>query len=103
MAKNKVPIILYSYDLPIFVAIRYGHTEIVKFLADTPRELQRPSIDKMGQSVLYCAISSKNLEVVKYLVGSQEQDLYQVSGGDWIIDGITHSRIRKDSLFHACN
>ena len=93
----------YSYDMPIFVAIRYGHTEIVKFLADTPRELQRPSIDKMGQSVLYCAILSNNLELVKYLVESQEQDLYQVSGGDWIIDGITHYRIRKDSLFHACN
>ena len=32
------------YVMPIFVAIWHGHTEIVKFLADTPKELQNPSI-----------------------------------------------------------
>ena len=55
-------------EMPIFVAIRHGHTEVAKFLADTPKELEEPSINQFGQSTLHWAILSKNLELVKYLI-----------------------------------
>ena len=89
-----------AYEMPINVAIRNGHTEIAKFLADRPRELQGLSIDRILQSAIYLAILNKNLELVKYLV-PRTQDLNQLTGNIWIGDEITYWSLRNDSLVHA--
>ena len=81
-----------GYETPIFAAIERGHTEIAKFLADTSRELQKPSIDSRGKSTLYCAIQNNNLELVKYLV-PRTKDLNKLSKISWTVN---------ETIIHGC-
>ena len=80
------------YEMPIFAAIENGHTEIVKFLANTPRELQNPSINYKDQPLIYVAILHKNLDLVKFLV-PRTQNLNKLYG--------TFGCVRY-GLIHAC-
>ena len=89
-----------SYEIPIFAAIKCGHTEIAKFLADTPRELQKPSINPRGKSTLYCAIQNNNLELVKYLV-PRTKDLNKRSRLSWMVNENHHTWMSTDGLIHA--
>ena len=56
------------YEMPIFAAIENGHYEIVKFIADTPRESQDLSYNYSGKPLIYVAILKKNLDLVKFFV-----------------------------------
>ena len=67
------------YEMAIFAAIENGHTEVVKFLANTSRELQSPSINCYNLPQLYVAILHKNFELVKFLV-PRTQNLNKLYG-----------------------
>ena len=56
------------YDMPIFAALQNGHVEVVKFLAYLPQELQNPSADVNGSSLIVRAMVRRNLEMVKMLM-----------------------------------
>ena len=56
------------FEMPIFAAIKNGHTEVAIFIIETSEEKQRPSISYDGHSPIHYAIEMKNLDLVKYLV-----------------------------------
>ena len=56
------------YEMPIFAALENGHVEVVKFLANLPQELQNPSTNVGGSSLIVRAMLTRNLEMVKILV-----------------------------------
>ena len=74
------------YEMPIFAAFENGHNKIVKFIANTPRELQNPSIDNFGAPLIFKAISKKNLDLVKFFVPRTKNI----------------GKFRKNTLIHAC-
>ena len=80
---------LAHFEMPIFTAIENGHTEVVKFIANTSRELQNSSMNFYEEPAIYVAISHKNLDLAKFLV-PRTQNLNKIYG--WI---------HKDSLIHA--
>ena len=80
------------YEMPIFAAIENGHTDIVKFLANTSKELQNPSINHFGKPLIYEAILHKNFDLVKFLL-PRIQNVNKIYGTD---QGV------NDSLIHAC-
>ena len=80
------------YEMPIFAAIKNGHSEVVKFLANTPREFQNPSFDFCGKPLIYVAILHNNLDLVKFLL-PRTQNLNKIYGIGLQV---------KDSLIHAC-
>ena len=86
--------------MPIFAAIKHGHNEIAKFLADTPSELQKPSIDAFGRSTLYSAIKNNNFQLVKYLV-PRTKDLNKLSQISWMVNENHHTWMWTDGLIHA--
>ena len=56
-----------QYSLPIFAAISRGHTEVAKFIASTPQELQNPSVAYDNETPLSVAIRRKNYDLVEFL------------------------------------
>ena len=78
------------YEMPIFVAIENGHNDIVKFIANTPREMQNPSINYSAKSLIYVAILKKNFDLVKFFV-PKTKNINKYYG-----------KFRKDTLIHAC-
>ena len=57
------------YEMPIFVAIKNGHTEVAKFIADTPQELKCQSVEYYSRHIpMSLAIWKRNFELVKFLV-----------------------------------
>ena len=56
------------FVMPIFVAIENGHTEVAKFLLETQQEIENPSVNYWGESPILEAITSKNLDLVKFIL-----------------------------------
>ena len=56
------------FVMPIFSAIENGHTEVAKFILDTPQEKSNPSFDQNRRTPLQKAIINKNFELVKFLI-----------------------------------
>ena len=53
--------------MPIIVALDKGHIEVVKFFANIPGELKK-SVCPKGTSLIFRAISLKNLDILKLLL-----------------------------------
>ena len=66
-----------DFVMPIFTAIANGHTEIAKFLLETPQEKENPSVDCEGYTPLQLAIFAKNFDIVKFLVPKTPNLNYQ--------------------------
>ena len=69
------------YEMPIFVAIRNGHNEVVKFIIDTPQEKLNPSVNSHGFMAISKAASLKNFDLVKFLVPKTTNWNHQTSIG----------------------
>ena len=54
--------------MPIFAAIENGHTDVAKYLLETPQEQKKPSYHYHGYIPIMSAIRNKNLDLVKFLV-----------------------------------
>ena len=55
------------FVMPIIVASDKGHIEVVKFFANIPGELKK-SVCPKGTSLIFRAISLKNLDILKLLL-----------------------------------
>ena len=82
------------YEHPIVAAIENGHTEIVKFIANTPQEIQNPSITFFGLPLIYLAVMHKNLELVKFFA-PKTQNINQIHGSSFK-DSLLHASIKSD-------
>ena len=58
----------HNFVMPIFAAIENGHTEVAKFLLETPEEIENPSRNVSRRTPIEEAIRNKNLDLVKFLV-----------------------------------
>ena len=63
---NEIPV--EDFVMPLLAAIDNNHSDVAKFIANTSRELENPSVDKQRLSPIAAAIAMSNLELVKYLV-----------------------------------
>ena len=61
-------------DLPIFIAMRYENSEIVKFILSKMKKPHRHIRSAYGESLLRIAIVSKSLDILKLLVDANSDN-----------------------------
>ena len=54
------------FEMPLFVAIQNGHSEVAKFLDEITPDTQTPLVDYFGDVPLLSAINCKKYDLVKY-------------------------------------
>ena len=56
------------FEMPMFAAIKNGHSEIAKFIAESPQESEKLYVNAFGCTPLQSAIQMKNFDLVKFFV-----------------------------------
>ena len=72
---KKRPLYPEYFEVPIFVAIQNGHSEVAKFLDEITPESQTPLADYFGDVPLLSAIRSQKFDLVKYFA-QRTQNLF---------------------------
>ena len=93
------PITLFPHSngfyLPLFLAIKYNHQDVVKYILENVQDAIEKSIGDGNSNALQYAVSCRNFEIVKILAPRTQNLNHQNDGGNTAL----HRAIRDVRIF----